>query len=90
MELTFHYNMSHQFYFLSQLNTISFYKNLIFCYGVGVVKFASFTKSCNISFVELLVNKPLLNGAIRMYILMLDTRNVEQTKYVLCTLKNLF
>ena len=37
-------------------------------------------------FVELLVNKP----SIRMYILMLDTRNVEQTKYVLCTLKNLF
>ena len=42
---------------------------------------------------ELLVNKP----SIRMYILMLDTRNVDgvefrmkQTKYVLCTLKNLF
>ena len=27
---------------------------------------------------------------IRMYILMLDTRNVEQTKYVLCTLKNIY
>ena len=25
-----------------------------------------------------------------MYILMLDTRNVEQTKYVLCTLKNIY
>ena len=36
--------------------------------------------------VELLVNKP----SIRMYILMLDTRNVEQMKYVLCTLKNIY
>ena len=32
--------------------------------------------------VELLVNKPLLNGSIRMYILMLDIRNVEQTNDV--------
>ena len=32
--------------------------------------------------VALLVNKPLLNGSIRMYILMLDTRNVEQTNDV--------
>ena len=30
------------------------------------------------------------NPVIRMYILMLDTRNVEQTKYVLCTLKNIY
>ena len=40
--------------------------------------------------VALWVNKPLLNGSIRMYILMLDTRNVERTKYVLCTLKNIY
>ena len=32
------------------------------------------------------VNKPW----IIMYILMLDIRNVEQTKYVLCTLKNIY
>ena len=36
-----------------------------------------------VAYVELLVNKP----SIRMYILMLDTRNVEQKKYVLCTLR---
>ena len=43
--------------------------------------------------VELLVNKP----SIRMYILMLDTRNVDgveflmkQTKMYVCTLKNIY
>ena len=44
----------------------------------------------NVMCVAFWVNKPLLNGLIRMYILMLDTRNVEQTKYVLCTLKNIY
>ena len=55
-------------------NCVTRIKNLSSCGKVGEIG------------VELLVNKP----SIRMYILMLDTRNVEQTKYVLCTLKNIY